>query len=75
MVEGAAVLHYRKHKWHRAFMEDRAGFEDPERSGCPQTSRPIENIEKVSAAIRRIDFKPLRGENENSYFATLSLLP
>ncbi|GFV23768.1 hypothetical protein TNCV_959621 [Trichonephila clavipes] len=38
---------------HRRFREDRESVEDDKRSGCSQSSHTAENIENVSAAVRK----------------------
>ncbi|GFU01683.1 hypothetical protein TNCV_1522201 [Trichonephila clavipes] len=43
----------RAFEWHQRFREGRASAEDDRRSRRPQTSLTAENIEKVSAAVRK----------------------
>ncbi|GFW80078.1 hypothetical protein TNCV_459871 [Trichonephila clavipes] len=40
-------------EWHRRFREGRESVEDNKRSGHSLTSHTAENIEKVSAAVRK----------------------
>ncbi|GFY25918.1 hypothetical protein TNCV_1916681 [Trichonephila clavipes] len=39
---------------HRCFRKSRESVKDNECSGCPQTSRTTENIEKFSAAVQEV---------------------
>ncbi|GFW27121.1 hypothetical protein TNCV_93471 [Trichonephila clavipes] len=51
IVVGYTLSQTQAFERHRHFREGRESVEDDERTGCPQTSRTTENIEKVSAEV------------------------